>query len=314
MAATTSTSIPFQKESTFSTYNHQQGKVYAENRRNYDPSVYQTIIDHHTSTGGKLDTVLDVGCGPGLATFTLASHFSQAIGLDPSDGMLSNARAIATNTDTGNIRFEVSTAEEVGSNLSPPIADSSIDLITAANAAHWFDIRGFWPSAARVLKPGGTVALWCSGPILVHPSVPNAEKIQAAIDAHYNQYLLDHEVHGSLLTRDRYSKLLLPWNLDPPVTDFDEGTFFRREWQDGERFFTGATEADLDTYEKMLATSSAVTRWRQAHADLVGTEQDVIRIIRREMERLLHEAGVEKGKEKLSGVVRGVVLMVKKRG
>ena len=166
MAKHTATTPAFQKEKTFSSYSQAQSKHYAQVRRNYSPAVYETILEQHRSGGGQFDTLLDVGCGPGLATFSLAPHFKQTIGLDPSDGMLSTARSMissADKADEGQIRFAVSTAEELGSNLTPPIADNSVDLITAANAAHWFDMSGFWPAAARVLKPGGSVALWTSG-------------------------------------------------------------------------------------------------------------------------------------------------------
>lgn len=76
------------------------------------------------------------------------------------------------------VNFEVSTAEDM--NL---IADSSVDLLTAANAIHWFSLPEFWRKAARVLKPGGNVALIRSWIFLAHPTMPNATKIQQAVDS-----------------------------------------------------------------------------------------------------------------------------------
>jgi trans-aconitate 3-methyltransferase len=314
MSQSTPDPAPFPKEKTFSSYNHEQGKAYAENRRDYHSSVYQAIINHHTSTGGQLDTLLDIGCGPGTATQTLASHFAHVIGLDPSEGMISTARSLGGVTSTSEpIRYEISTAEELGKNLSPPIQDSSIDLITAANAAHWFDMSGFWPSAARVLKPGGSVALWTGGEGYIHPSMPNAAGIQAAMDKFLDQHLKPYYEPGNLLTRNRYVDLKLPWTLAQPIPELDKSTFFRKDWEIGEQFYVGEPEVDMDTMERVLATGSAVTRWRQAHPEDVGTERDVLRILRREIERLLHEAGVEKGKEKVKGAMRGVLLIVKKK-
>lgn len=80
------------------------------------------------------------------------------------------------------IRYEIGTAEELGTLLSPPVEAESVDLITAATAAHWFDMSRFWVQASCVLKPSGTVALWCQGPISMHPSMPNAAEIQQAMD------------------------------------------------------------------------------------------------------------------------------------
>src|SRR6187402_1485133 len=175
--------VPVTAEKTFSSYTQEQGAAYAQNRRGYHPNLYKTILDRHTSTGGQLETVLDVGCGPGIAVRALAQHFTHAIGLDPSEGMIKNARLLAGTSSTSEpIRFEISTAEDLGWHLSPPVEDSSIDLITASTAAHWFDMARFWPRASRVLKPGGTVAIWTTGSIRMHSSVPNAEAIQAAID------------------------------------------------------------------------------------------------------------------------------------
>src|ERR1700753_993434 len=137
MSGTIPDPASFKQETTFSSFNHEQGTNYAENRRNYHPGLYQAIIDRHTATGGEFDTLLDVGCGPGTAVRTLAPRFVHAIGLDPSEGMISTARSLGGTSSTSEpIRFDVSTAEKLGTNLSPVIEDGSVDLITAATAAH----------------------------------------------------------------------------------------------------------------------------------------------------------------------------------
>lgn len=140
-----------QQETTFSNYTKQQGQAYSQTRRDYHEDVYATVIQKHVKSGGKLDTVLDVGTGPGVALRTLAKHFPHAIGLDPSSGMIDTARSQGLVTATGEpVRFEVSTAEELGSTLRDAIADNSIDLITAANAAH-----------GSICQPSGQVQLVC---------------------------------------------------------------------------------------------------------------------------------------------------------
>ena len=304
----------FQQEKTFSSYNQEQGKAYIEARRNYSPTVYQTIIDHHKSTGGKFDVLLDVGCGPGLATRTLAPHFTHAIGIDPSDGMLTTARSAGGATSGSEaIRYEASTASQLGANLSAPIADGSVDLITAANAAHWFDMAGFWPAAARVLRPGGSVALWASGSAHADPSMPGAAEIDAVLRRFREVDLLPYVLPGNRLAHYRYVDLPLPWTLEKPVAEFDESAFFRKEWDGSEPFYVGIPEVDMDTFEKMMSTGSPPTRWREAHPDLVGTDRDILKVVRKEIEQILHKAGVEKGKEKIKGISYGVVLIVKKK-
>ncbi len=178
----------------------------------------------------------------------------------------------------------------------------------------------------------GTVALWTSGAIRTHPSVPNATAIQAAMDEHQETHMAPFTEPGNILTRNRYVDIALPWTLaptQPPVHNFDPDTFVRLEWPIDEPFFDrgqsaaggsgvgggGGDEAgaDLDTFEKMMATGSAETRWRQAHPDLVGTEGDVLKQLRLKITRLVHEAGVKPGEERLRGVVEGVLLFVKKK-
>jgi SAM-dependent methyltransferase len=308
------------KETTFRSFSHQQGANYAQLRHNYHPRLYEILIDRHTSTGGQLNTILDVGCGPGIAVRTLAPRFAHAIGLDPSEGMISTAQSLGGDSSNSEpIRFDISTAEELGSNLTPPFPDGSVDLIIAATAAHWFDMSAFWPRAAEVLKPGGSVALWTSGPISVDPSMPYRAALQAAIDSH-EKLLEDYMTPGNRLAHHLYVDLSLPWTLATPVTAFDKATLLRKEWgtggdsEPGDQFLAERRgPVNLDVLEMALGTASPVVRWREAHPDAVGTERDVARIMRRQIERVLHEAGVEVGKEELKGGVSGVLLMVKKK-
>lgn len=314
MAHTTQEQTSLTQEKTFSTYNSAQSKHYNDVRRDYHPSVYQAVFDAHGSSGGQLDSLVDIGCGPGLATRNVAQNFTHVIGLDPSDGMLGTARSLGGETASGEaIRYEQSTAAELGSNLSSPIRGGSVDLIIATNAARWFDMSTFWPSAARILKPCGTVALWTSGNVCIHPDMPNAVAIQAVIDTHNNESIDSYYNAGNILTRERYLELPLPWTLAEKVDAFDEKEFFRREWAAGHTFHTGENEVLMTQYEKLMSTSSPRQRWREANLDLVGTDQDEIRILKRKILKLLQEAGVGCGKEMIKGTVEGVLLVVKKK-
>lgn len=121
-------------EKTFRSYTKDQGQNYAQHRMKYSQALYDSIISHHTSTGGKLENAIDLGCGPGTATFAIARSFDNTIGLDPSEGMISTARSFLGQEHNGsNVRFEVSTAEDIDPVLVPI---GSVDLITAATCAH----------------------------------------------------------------------------------------------------------------------------------------------------------------------------------
>lgn len=55
------------------------------------------------------------------------------------------------------------------------VADASVDLLTTAQAAHWFDLEKFYVELKRILRPGGVVAIWGYG--LCHFDVPEASQI-----------------------------------------------------------------------------------------------------------------------------------------
>ncbi|KAF4457878.1 hypothetical protein F53441_231 [Fusarium austroafricanum] len=302
---------------TFRSYSSAQGAQYAQHRRNYNPKLYESILTFHKSGSGQLHTLVDIGCGPGTATRSLAPNFRRAYGLDPSEGMISTARSIAEGlSEPENIKFEVSTAEALGSDLEDPIVDGTVDVITAATCAHWFDMPRFWEKAAKLLKPGGTVALWTSASVRVDSSVPNHEAIQAAIDE-LDVMVDEYMVAGNRLALDLYRDLALPWQVDPAVSAFDRDSFVRKEWCTGPdvdtKFFEHQPPITLDMMEMIIGTASPVTRWREAHPEALGTENDVVRQVRRKIEKILGDAGVEKGKEILKGDMTGVLLLFRKK-
>jgi SAM-dependent methyltransferase len=90
---------------------------------------------------------VDVGCGSGQLSTLLAEHFVQVAGLDPSAEQIANAQPHPK------VDYRVAPAEQTG------IASRSADLLTAAQAAHWFDLTAFFAEARRILKPGGLLAL-----------------------------------------------------------------------------------------------------------------------------------------------------------
>ncbi|KAK6845869.1 hypothetical protein PG990_007676 [Apiospora arundinis] len=305
------------REVIFRNYSTEDGKHYANFRPHYHENLYKLVIDHHATTGGQFDTIVDLGCGPGTAVRELAPKFQHAFGLDPSEGMISAARSLGGVTSINElIRFEASSAEEIGSQLLPGgIPNASVDLIVASTAAHWFDLERFWPRAAEVLKPGGTIAFWGSNSNYAHPSMPNHEAITAVLHHYDEHYLRPFYQPGNVAASDLYRNFTYPWDMNPPLAEFDREAFFRKEWDPKawESDYIIQPPANMDTLEKVMATVSPVQRWREAHPDLAGTEKDVIKMMRRDIEKLLHDAGVEKGKEQLKVGVAAALVMVKKK-
>ncbi|KAK6538789.1 hypothetical protein TWF694_010356 [Orbilia ellipsospora] len=309
-------------EKTFKAFTQTDGKNYARFRRNYHQTLYNLVLDYHTSKNGAFDTILDVGCGPGTAVSTLAPRFAHAYGFDASQGMIDSAKSLGGETSTGEpITFAVSGAEQLGNNIDPPVADGSVDMIISATAAHWFDMAAFWPRAAKVLKPGGTVAIWCGAKVRALPPTPQCGEIDAAINR-FRDNLKDFAEAGNLIAEGLYVELPTPWSLPTPVAEFDEAAFVRKEWGNdkldslpGNEFWEMNHPGDLDFMEAAMGTASPVVRWREANPELVGTEKDVVRVMRREMEQILAAAGytVKAGEKLLYGGTEAVLMLFTKK-
>jgi ubiquinone/menaquinone biosynthesis C-methylase UbiE len=82
----------------------------------------------------------------------LSKSFKQVYATDISSTMLQNA------VKKPNIIYSISSAEDLSQ-----FPSNSIDLVTAAESAHWFNITEFFKESFRVLKPQGTLAIWSYG-------------------------------------------------------------------------------------------------------------------------------------------------------
>ncbi|XP_069052348.1 putative methyltransferase DDB_G0268948 [Lepisosteus oculatus] len=129
----------------------QHASVYQKFRFTPPEEVKTIILDYLDRKKEKPHVLaVDLGCGTGQNTRLLAPHFQEVVGLDISESQVAEARAVP---GFSNITYRVGGAEEM------PFPDSSVDLITAATAAHYFDIERFLKEAHRVLKPQGCMAL-----------------------------------------------------------------------------------------------------------------------------------------------------------
>ena len=121
----------------------QGGKAYSRFRPEYPPGLARYLAS--VSPGTAL--AVDAGCGNGQLTVQLAAHFDKVLGADPSADQLANATAHPR------VEYVCAPAEEL------PVADHAAQLITVAQAAHWFDLPRFYAQARRIAAPHAVLAL-----------------------------------------------------------------------------------------------------------------------------------------------------------
>lgn len=113
----------------------------------FRPRYPSALFEYLASVTPKKDVVWDCATGTGQAAVELAQHFEQVIATDASAEQIANAE------QHPRVQYRVSTAEMSG------LDSGSIDLITVAQALHWFDLPAFYAEAQRVLKPDGLLAV-----------------------------------------------------------------------------------------------------------------------------------------------------------
>lgn len=139
---------------TFKDHFSQRAALYATCRPHYPASLFRYLA----SVSAAHDLAIDCGTGNGQAAVGLADHFTRVVGIDPSSAQIDRATARA------NIEYRTAPAEETG------VEAHSADLVSAAQALHWFNPPAFFAEARRLLKSDGTIAVWGYGdPILDTP-------------------------------------------------------------------------------------------------------------------------------------------------
>ena len=120
---------------------------YASSRPRYPDALFAWLA----SVAPARRLAWDAGCGSGQASTALGAHFARVVATDASAAQLAAAEP--------HPRVAYHNARET----NPALADGSVDLVTVAQAVHWFDRPVFWAEAERVLAPDGVLAVWTYG-------------------------------------------------------------------------------------------------------------------------------------------------------
>lgn len=125
----------------------------ADNYVKYRPGYPDAVIDILKSDCGLTQTsvVADVGSGTGILTKLFLDNGNSVFAIEPNAAM-----RLAAERLVGSWRGFAS----IDANAeATTLADQSVDLVTAAQAFHWFDRAKAKREFARILKPGGCVVL-----------------------------------------------------------------------------------------------------------------------------------------------------------
>ncbi|ERM97762.1 hypothetical protein AMTRI_Chr01g129710 [Amborella trichopoda] len=130
-----------------------QAKLYAEGRPDYPFELFEFIA----SKTADHDLVWDVGTGSGQAAVSLANLYKNIVATDISQQQLSFAHPHP------NVRYLHTPFSMPPTDVTRAIApQGSVDLVTVAQALHWFDPNTFYQQVKWLLKkPGGVFAAWC---------------------------------------------------------------------------------------------------------------------------------------------------------
>ena len=142
-----------------------QSKTYKDYRPTYPEELFNYI---YSFCNGR-NTCWDCGTGNGQVAALLSNSFDQVYATDISQEQIKYA------IPRPNIHYSVQRAEKT------TFPDRYFDLITAAQAVHWFHLPSFNKEVYRVLKPNGIVAIWGYGLL----------KINSEIDAIVNHFYQD---------------------------------------------------------------------------------------------------------------------------
>ena len=127
---------------------------YATYRPTYPKSLYDFIFSHIE----KFDTAWDCGTGNGQVARDLSMKFKEVYTTDISEKQLANGYQRNT------IFYSKAGEETIFSN-------HQFDLITVAQAIHWFDIQKFYDEVGRVAKVNAVLAVWGYSLLNVSPEI-----------------------------------------------------------------------------------------------------------------------------------------------
>lgn len=150
-----------------------QAEAFARSPELHDGAQLALLIDAAQPQPG--DSALDVACGPGTVVAAFAPRVRRAVGVDATEAMLDQARALTRQKNLSNVEWRTGDAYRL------PFADGSFDIVTCRFAFHHFqEPAETFAEMARVCRRGGRVVL-CDG---LAPADPEKAAAFNAMERH----------------------------------------------------------------------------------------------------------------------------------
>ncbi|MGP8215728.1 MAG: class I SAM-dependent methyltransferase [Bacteroidia bacterium] len=215
-----------------------QSDIYVKYRPHYPAELYSYL----SSLTEEHKIAWDCGTGNGQAAIGLAPFYNKIIATDPSEEQIRNS------LPNEKVKYLVEKAE------NNSIQSNSIDLLTIANALHWFDFDIFYKEANRVLKNNGIIAAWAYGIPAISPEV---DKI---IKQFHDHTLKDYWQPENRLVEKRYRTIPFPFEQIESPAFFSEKfmnltdiTGYLNTWSAVQRFIGQKKFNPTEQLEKDMA-------------------------------------------------------------
>ncbi|GFO36394.1 trans-aconitate 3-methyltransferase [Plakobranchus ocellatus] len=173
-----------------------QSKAYAEFRPRYSDELFKAIVDYCKETNPNLNMAVDVGCGPGMSTIGFTKYFKKVIGVDVSETQIACAPKNIPNAE-----FRTGYSDKL-----PFIKSGTVDLFCSGESFNLMPQKETFAEADRVLRPGGTIALF--GYDVMKASKP---EINAVIQKLWIKFL-PYWPKESTMIFDKFRNVTLPYS------------------------------------------------------------------------------------------------------
>jgi ubiquinone/menaquinone biosynthesis C-methylase UbiE len=231
----------------------------AEDYRIYRPTYPDALFAYLGSLCRQRRAALDCATGNGQAAVDLARYFARVAAFDSSPAQ------IAAALPHPRVEYRVGTAEAL------PFAGERFDLVSVAQAAHWFDLPKFYASLREVVEPRTVVAIWGYSYCRIDATI---ERIVAA---HLLDAIEPYWAQGNRVIAEGYRTIEFPFEeLDWPgfttSQDWTRRTFlnYMRTWSAYRRYVASRGADPMPALDRALAEVWTETQTKPVIFDFVG--------------------------------------------